>query len=685
MDTMALVTALERQPIVKIGNMSESRPLLGYSTVGQAIPCAVQARCTSVTDEPDSALQPRRDRPLNWFQRNKISSQRAAGDTSDSFQIKRIYNKRDWALLSRKRGQHTRTDSLRASHFQSSHSGNVRFNLNPNQYRTEDLRVIETHTHVIPYHKSDIETDKNNCKQIKVSSHKSSDLAYDTVHMHAYLAEESFRSYQSGEFHGILSMPKNTKSHCNLKYVEKLGSFLCVIGVLMIFLGSCFDRMARQLATASFDLNIDMLAATLRSPNWLEELLASSSWLVGAEATISFQPYTMKHEGKSVIFLESGMSTSISVKDEGNNGIRLFRDKTNLGKFDIPYDNINAAHIIVLKLVEGVAYDTFGNSFLKDAMVSQIMSRINITDQVIVHKSIQNIIEDFDFPDYNTLFIPEYGYYSPTDEVKQSMRNVIKFLFESESDESLLYHNGECTIQYYKHVNPEPIKDFDTLIAASSEYTLPGIKLDMNYDEHTSWMGILTSEYSSFNVDIPKYMLDKIPLNLKNFPLKVTHPHLNEFYDASSESWMHNKVNSSNSSEASITYKHPVVSLQLHNTLGVPITAKVHVDLQVQVPDQDEFGILKGQTIPYMKMSINVSRLPDWLMEALRIFCAFRLFFVVFILLASPVCLVTGIVFLCNKGSQTKVTQVECEDKCPLLTKKPKRNYGSLSRTSQNC
>merc|ERR1719342_765068 len=108
-----------------------------------------------------------------------------------------------------------------------------------------------------------------------------------------------------------------------------------------------------------------MLEATLSRPTWLEELLAHSTWLVGAEASITFQPYTMKHEGKSAIFLQSEKSTSISVKDEGDDGVRLFREQRKIGTFDNLYDNVNAAHIIVLNLVAGVAYDKFGDSFLK--------------------------------------------------------------------------------------------------------------------------------------------------------------------------------------------------------------------------------------------------------------------------------------------------------------------------------
>jgi len=674
---MAVATALERQRIVTQGKMAEKTPLLSYAVVDQAIPCAVQVRVTSLKCDTTS-LKPTTDSYMN-----KKTAQSATTDTSGNLQIKRIYNKREWALLSRKR-----TENYRSSHFQSSHSPSVCLNWNQNQYRSEDLRVIETHTRLIPYHETDSEKDKNHCKQIKVSSHKSSDLAKETSHMHAYLAEESFRRSQSDAFRGILSGPKVVKSHCNLKSSEKLGSFLCFIAVMMILLGSSFDQLARQFSTTKFDSTVDMLAATLKSPDWLEKLLASSNWLVGAEATINFQPYTMKHEGKSVIFLQSNKSTSISVKDEGDRGIRIFREPQNYGDFDIFYDNVNAAHIIVLNLVEGVAYDTFGDSFLKTAMVSQIMSRINITDQVVVHKSIRNIIEDFDFPDYNTFFIPEYGYYSPTEEVKQSIKNVINFLFENEQNNSLLYHDGNCTIQSYTHDNPLPFKDFGSIIAASSEYTLPVIELDMDYDKHSSWKGILTSEYSSYNVDIPQYILEKIPLNLKTLPLKVSHPHTHEFYDASSETWIPtDELNAFNSSQVSTSsHNHSIISLQLHSTLGVPITATITLDLKIAVPDEDEFGTLKGQSVPYMKVSINMSRLPDWLMEALHIFCAFRLFLVIFLLLATPVCLATGIVFLCKKESQIKKSQVEGDNNYSLLSKNPPgRNYGSISKTSLNC
>lgn len=679
---MALVTALERQSITSVGNVAMEKPLLGYSSVSQATPCGVQAQYTST--DTSTVSHPSRARYFNWSWRNKKTYQRTARDSSASRQINRIYNKREWALLSRKR-DHTETDVHTASHFQPSNSFNVRFNVDQNQYRTEDLHAIETHTHVIPYHEPDTEKSKNNCRQIKVSSHEYCDLDKENSHVHAYLAEESFRRSLIDSFQGIFSSPKVLKLPCNLKCSERLGSILCLMGVLMIFVGSCFDRMARQFATTKFGITVDMLADTLKSPNWLEELLASSHWLVGAEASITFQPYTMKHEGKSVIFVLSEKSTSISVKDQGDSGIRLFREQRKFGTFDNFYDNVNAAHIIVLNIVTGVAYDKFGDSFLKDAMVSQFMSRINITDQVVVHKSLKNIIEEFDFPDYEQFFVPGYGYYVTTENCKQNIRNTIKFLFEYEPKSSLLYSEGVLAIQNYSHVDPESFKDFGSFIAASSDYTLPGLELAMEYDKHSSWMGIITSAYSTYNVDVPQYILDKVPFNLTSFPLKITHPHSHEVYNATSATWIYNKLNSINSTEDSITHNPPVVSLQLHNTLGVPVTATVNIDLKVQVPDEDDFGILKGQNVPYMKISINVSRLPDWLMEVLHIFCAFRLFFLIFIPLATPVCLVTGIVFLCKRRRLTKETKNESEEKYPLLKENPYGKYGSLNKTSLQC
>lgn len=677
---MALVTALEKRTLNSAGKMAEKKPLLGYSTVNQNMPCGVQAQYASTN--ANVVTYPSRGRPFNWSRTNKRSYQKPSSNSSTSRQINRIYNKREWAPLSRKR-DHTVTDVHRASHFQPSNRLTDCFNVDQNQYRTEDLHAIETHTHVIPYHQPDTEKSKNNYRQIKVSSHESSDIANEN--MHAYLAEESFKRSPTDAFQGIISRPKSLKSHCNLKCSERLGSILCFIGVLMIFIGSCFDRVARQLAIAKVGETVDMLEATLSRPTWLEELLASSTWLVGAEASITFQPYTMKHEGKSVIFLQSEKSTSISVKDEGDDGVRLFREQSQFGTFDNLYDNVNAAHIIVLNLVAGVAYDKFGDSFLKDAVISELMSRINITDQVVVRKSLKNIIEDFDFPAYGQFFIPGYGYYIPTENCKKNIRNTIQFLFEYEPKSSLLYSESVFSIQKYTHVEPKPFKDFGSFIAASSDYTLPGTELAMEYEKHTSWMGIITSAYTTYNVHVPQFILDKIPFNLTSFPLKITHPHSQGFYDASSATWINNKPKSISSSEGLISHNKPVLSLQLHNTLGVPVTATVTVDLKVQVPDEDDFGILKGQTVPYMKISFNVSRLPDWLMEVLHIFCTFRLFFVIFITLATPVCLVTGIVFLCKSRRLTKVTQNESGYKYTLLKEKSHRNYGSLSNTSINC